>query len=140
MELVVAGGPNLSDSLSGNGFSKNNSSNSFKNNFQNTFFGHIQIKFVVINMQFPENGWNRDCYSTISIFLVKSFVYKIYQISKNQSDSGMKLRPENETFKNKYFDKKKILRLNCKGKFWYHMILTAVWKWKEILMFTIFHI
>ena len=56
MELVVAGGPNLSDSLSGNGFSKNNSSNSFKNNFQNTFFGHIQIKFVVINMQFPENG------------------------------------------------------------------------------------
>lgn len=78
--------------------------------------------------------------STISIFLVKSFVYKIYQISKNQSDSGMKLRPENETFKNKYFDKKKILRLNSKGKFWYHMILTAVWKWKEILMFTIFHI
>ena len=77
---------------------------------------------------------------TISIFLVKSFVYKICQISKNQSDSGMKLRPENETFKNKYFDKKKILRLNCKGKFWYHMILTAVWKWKEILMFTIFHI
>lgn len=72
--------------------------------------------------------------STISIFLVKSFVYKIYQISKNQSDSGMKLRPENETFKNKYFDKKKILR------FWYHMILAAVWKWKEILMFTIFHI
>ena len=78
--------------------------------------------------------------STISIFLVKSFVYKIYQISKNQSGSGMKLRPENETFKNKYFDKKKILRLNSKGKFWYHMILTAVWKWKEILMFTIFHI
>ena len=79
--------------------------------------------------------------STISIFLVKSFVYKIYQISKNQSGSGMKLRPENETFKNKYFDKKKkFLRLNSKGNFWYHMILTAVWKWKEILMFTIFHI
>ena len=54
--------------------------------------------------------------STISTFLVKSFIYKIYDIFRNESDTGMKLQAEMKHWKTN-ISTQNTLRVTSKGKF-----------------------